>query len=309
MEDPGYVARLESADADELARVITSAAGDEEITLREYLGDDRFDHMRELALRSAGVALAAAEQRGNVVVTHGIMGSSLAAKRRIGGFGPIWIDPLELVFGRLDRLRLSEDGSSGYRPEYDVRATGILKLFYGEMILSLRRNWNVYSYWFDWRKELNTSARELEVQIDANFGRDSPCTSSLTRWEVSWSARSSRTTHKGGRRCALSRPFNTTNHQTGRPPYLPPPEWSGFSLALAGGPDLHRTSVLWRSRTFGGARPLGFHPLGPSFSPPRRPRYLVRLPPLLPGSGKPAPRLTNRERGAPAGSSRCRPDR
>jgi pimeloyl-ACP methyl ester carboxylesterase len=174
MDDPGYVARLESADADELARVITSAAGDGEITLREYLGDDRFDHMRELALRSTGVALAAAEERGNVVVIHGVMGSSLAAKRRIGGFGPIWVDPLELVFGRLDRLRLSEDGSSGYRPEYDVRATGILKLFYGEMILSLRSNWNVYSYWFDWRKELNTSARELEVQIDANFGHDSP---------------------------------------------------------------------------------------------------------------------------------------
>ena len=183
MEDPGYVARLESVDADELARVITSAAGDEEITLREYLGDDRFDHMRELALRSAGVALAAAEQRGNVVVTHGIMGSSLAAKRRIGGFGPIWIDPLELVFGRLDRLRLSEDGSSGYRPEHDVRATGILKLFHGEMILSLRRNWNVYSYWFDWRKELNTSARELEVHQEppTKVGEDVPCPGTTIR--------------------------------------------------------------------------------------------------------------------------------
>lgn len=220
MDDPGYVARLESADADELARVITSAAADEESTLREYLGDDRFDHMRELALRSSGVALAAAEKRGNVVVTHGIMGSSLAAKRRIGGFDPIWIDPLELVFGRLDRLRLSEDGSSGYRPEYDIRATGILKLFYGEMILSLRSNWNVYSYWFDWRKDLNTSARELEAQIDANFGNDSPVhivahsmggllartfiKNHPERWEKMWDTESSG--RSGGRLIMLGTP-------------------------------------------------------------------------------------------------------
>jgi hypothetical protein len=67
MDEPAYVARLESADADELARVITSAAGDEERVLREYLGDDRFHYMRELALRSTGVTVQAAE-RGNVVV-------------------------------------------------------------------------------------------------------------------------------------------------------------------------------------------------------------------------------------------------
>src|SRR5215212_2310446 len=173
MDEPAYVARLESADADELARVITSAAGDEERVLREYLGDDRFHYMRELALRSTGVTLQAAE-RGNVIVTHGIMGSSLSARRRIGGLDLIWIDLLELVFGRLDRLRLNEDGSGGYLPEYDVRASGILKLFYGELILSLRSNWNVYTFCFDWRKDLNTSARELEAQIDANFGHDAP---------------------------------------------------------------------------------------------------------------------------------------
>jgi pimeloyl-ACP methyl ester carboxylesterase len=175
MDERSYIARVESADANELAGLMTTAAGEEETVLREYLGEERFEYMRELALqRQTGVATQAAAERGNVVVTHGIMGSSLSAVGRAGGLDLIWIDLLNLVFGRLDRLRLNSAGSGGYRPEYDVRATGILKRFYGEMVLSLRSNWNVYTFYFDWRKDLSTSAHELKAQIDGHFGPDAP---------------------------------------------------------------------------------------------------------------------------------------
>src|SRR5215203_5903630 len=65
-------------------------------------------------------------------------------------------------------------GRTRYDPGYDVRATGMLLFVYWKQILSLRRNWNVYPFWFDWRKDLNVSADELRTHIDTKIGEDAP---------------------------------------------------------------------------------------------------------------------------------------
>ena len=76
-----------------------------------------------------------------------------------------------LVRGWISRLLLGDDGLKG---EYDVRATGIMKKYYGELILTLNERWNTRAFWYDWRKDLNVAADELNAQIGSWFGDNTP---------------------------------------------------------------------------------------------------------------------------------------
>ncbi len=82
----------------------------------------------------------------------------------------IWVNPLRLVAGQLARFRLDDEG----RSEFDVRASGILKLFYGELMLWLSGNWNVQTFWFDWRMDLRHSAAALEERLRTWFPDGAP---------------------------------------------------------------------------------------------------------------------------------------
>ena len=65
---------------------------------------------------------------------------------------------MRIAMGRFSWLKLNENGNSG---EYDVRATGVMKRQYGELMLALAENWNVRTFAFDWRKDINLAAVEL----------------------------------------------------------------------------------------------------------------------------------------------------
>ena len=114
----------------------------------------------------------ATRTKGNVIVIPGIMGSEMTAVDRRGSGDPIWLDMLKIMAGRLDRFQLADDGLGSFDPQYDVRPSGILKRYYGELLLSLSRSWNVRAYWFDWRKDINLAADELATQISGWFGAD-----------------------------------------------------------------------------------------------------------------------------------------
>jgi hypothetical protein len=174
VDERAIITRVESADADELARLLAAPTEEEERALRKYLGDEHLEELRHLAQEQTVLTEAIAETRGNVVVIPGIMGSTLSAVAERGSLDRIWLDPLYLAVRRLDVLRLSDDGRTGYEPGYDVRATGMLPLVYWRQILSLRRHWNVYPFWFDWRKDLNVTADELRMHIDTKIGEDAP---------------------------------------------------------------------------------------------------------------------------------------
>jgi triacylglycerol esterase/lipase EstA (alpha/beta hydrolase family) len=107
------------------------------------------------------------------VVIPGIMGSTLSASGG-GGLDHVWLNPLYLALRRLDVLRLREDGRTGSQPGYEVTASGLIPFVYWRQILSLRRNWNVYPFPFDWRKDLADSADELSAHIDMVIGEDAP---------------------------------------------------------------------------------------------------------------------------------------
>ena len=144
-DERAYVARLESADAGELAGMLSRPSVEEEKTLRVYLGDTRYERMHALALRR-NVRRAMNRPRGNVVVIPGIMGSELTTVDRRGDLDHVWVQIPRLVAGRLARLRLDEKGLAEHDPNYDVRATGVLKKYYGELPLSLSEHWNVRAF-------------------------------------------------------------------------------------------------------------------------------------------------------------------
>jgi pimeloyl-ACP methyl ester carboxylesterase len=173
-DERAYIASLESADPQELAGMLARPTAEQEKTLRVYLGDERYQRMHDLALRRNNTRRVANVPRGDVVVIPGIMGSELAAVDREGAQDHIWVQVYRLITGRLDRLRLNAAGLGEYNPDYDVRATGILKRYYGELLLSLSENWRVRAFWFDWRKDLNVSADELRAQLSGWFAEDAP---------------------------------------------------------------------------------------------------------------------------------------
>ena len=55
-----------------------------------------------------------------------------------------------------------------------IQATGILKRYYGELLLSLTQGWNAQAFWFDWRLDINTAADELATRIQEWFGDHEP---------------------------------------------------------------------------------------------------------------------------------------
>ncbi len=173
-DERAYITRLESADTPELASMLARPTAEEEKTLRVYLGDDRYQRMHDMALKRTSTRRAAAEPRGNVVVIPGIMGSELVSVDRGGDQDHIWVHVYRLITGGLERLRLNAAGLEDHDPAYDVRATGILKRYYGELLLSLSESWRVRAFWFDWRKDLNVSADELKARLSGWFADDAP---------------------------------------------------------------------------------------------------------------------------------------
>jgi pimeloyl-ACP methyl ester carboxylesterase len=177
--EKAFIAQVEAADTKELAELLRHPTREEEEALRTHLGVERYQRMHSMALRrnvSRSRARSGGQnpEKGNVVVIHGIMGGELTATDRKGSSDQIWVKALKIMNGWLGRLRLGDDGRSEYDESYDVRATGIMKRYYGELLLSLSESWNVRAFWFDWRKDLRLAATELEGQIDGWFKDGEP---------------------------------------------------------------------------------------------------------------------------------------
>ena len=168
-----FIARVEAANTDELVEVLARPSAQEERALRVYLGERRYQSMHNLALKQTA-SRGVRRPQGRVVVIHGIMGGELSAIDSAGDKDQIWIKAISILSGRLDLLRLADDGLSGFNPAYDLHASGILKRTYGDLLLKLSLNWDTRAFWFDWRKDLNIAADELAAKITGWFGEDTP---------------------------------------------------------------------------------------------------------------------------------------
>lgn len=162
MNDREILARLEAASPAELDRLLRRPSAEEARVHRLYFGEARYDALRRRTLATRGATRAA--KRGNVVILHGIMGGELTLREQ-GSDKGIWLHVPRLVFGAVEKLRM-DCGKS----VYDIRATGILKKWYAEQILELGYDWEVQTYWYDWRRDLDALADDLHARIGGWFG-------------------------------------------------------------------------------------------------------------------------------------------
>ena len=171
-DEPAFIARVESANTDEFSDLLRQPTKLQERALRAYFGDGRYQRLHSKALRS--FARRGQEPDGNVVVLHGMMGSELSLDSRTTGAVEIWPRITRIMAGALSQLQLSEDGRSGVNAAIDVRATGIMKRHYGELLLALSERWRVRAFWYDWRKDIRLAAAELEAYISSWVADDQP---------------------------------------------------------------------------------------------------------------------------------------
>ncbi len=174
-DERALIARLEAANTDELIQLFLHASSQEEAVLRVYLGDSRYRRMRNLVLRrEMTISESGDDTKGNIVIIPGILGSELTSKDRHGTEERIWLSPRRIVAGHMERLRLDEHGLKESNSDYTIQATGIMKRYYGELMLSLSENWRVQAFWYDWRKDFRLAAAELQASIDSWFPADKP---------------------------------------------------------------------------------------------------------------------------------------
>lgn len=155
IDERQFISRVEAANADEFAQILQKVDAEEERALRAWLGDPAFTRMRNSALNLSAARGAAAPKSGNVVVLHGILGGELSDTSKI------WVNIFELAIGRFANLEM-EAGGNSLKP---ISATGILKKYYGDLLLELAKNWNVRYLPFDWRADIFDSADKLGAAI------------------------------------------------------------------------------------------------------------------------------------------------
>ena len=167
MNERTFLAQLEAASPGELSEILRRPTADEQRVLEIYFGAARLERLRSLALRGQRRGAS----RGNVVVLHGIMGGELTVFPPQKSNQQIWMNVPRIAIGGMGWLRMTPELTS----EFDVRATGMLKKWYSEMLLGLAADqWNVQSFFYDWRVDLAETADALRKQIDAWFGPTAP---------------------------------------------------------------------------------------------------------------------------------------
>jgi hypothetical protein len=102
---------------------------------------------------------------GRVVVIHGIMGGKLATidAGDPGDEDLVWLKYLQLIEGRIERFAL--DANAGpLDPRWRVEPRGLLDE-YMPLVFDLSRQWLVMPVAFDWRLDIDVSAKRLDEEI------------------------------------------------------------------------------------------------------------------------------------------------
>jgi hypothetical protein len=163
------IARLSSADTDELVHLLAHPSLEQEELLRLYLGAERFRRLRGLALRRQAIRRELGDQPlGNVIIVPDLIANELSVDRG-GTREQIWLNARTVTGGHLSCLRLADNGLADANPNPPLRVTGLMKRYYGELILTLAQRWNVQLFAYDWRKSLTLAATQLQARIDECF--------------------------------------------------------------------------------------------------------------------------------------------
>ena len=167
---PG-VQRVQSAvvdgDIDGLRKALATLGQADQDLLRLELGSEAFDRARQTATRGPRGA-----KRGKVLVLPGIMGSLLDVVDKQGDADRIWLNPINLIRGRLEELALTPGGEPA-TPGTHVQTAGLFREFYIPLLIELDTHWQVRPFAYDWRESIDRSAARLEAEVRA-FGNGDP---------------------------------------------------------------------------------------------------------------------------------------
>jgi len=149
----------------------TSRAASDQ-TLREHFGPEKYERLQRLAERVRVARQQRGPLRGNIIFLPGIMGSELSVTEE-GDDDVIWVSFLKLIRGGIAKLRLNKDGTQEANSGLRVQPSGLDKDSYAETILWLKAYWNVEPFAYDWRKDLDQAAANLNALIETKF-KDQP---------------------------------------------------------------------------------------------------------------------------------------
>ena len=168
-----YIAGVEAADADTFAELLLNASDEETAILRTHLGNALHQRLHRLATRQRIARASGNLERGTLIVVPGILGSQLTTTID-GKREHVWMNLSHLVAGHFVHLQLDESGRDEANPRIAVNATGILKRYYGELLLTLAIHWDVHAFWYDWRMDFELIASELHALVARLYGDNEP---------------------------------------------------------------------------------------------------------------------------------------
>jgi pimeloyl-ACP methyl ester carboxylesterase len=146
------------------------AASDQ--AMRDHFGPEKLERLQRLAERVRSARQKREPLRGNIILIPGIMGSELTVTED-GDDDLVWVSFLRLIGGGIKRLQLANDGAQEANSKLLVRPSGLDKDSYAETVLWLKAYWNVESFAYDWRKDLDKAAIDLKSLVEAKF-KDQP---------------------------------------------------------------------------------------------------------------------------------------
>ncbi len=144
----------------------TRVASDQ--TLRDHFGSEKLERLQRLAERARSVRSKREPLRGNIIFIPGIMGSELTVTED-GDDDTVWISFPRLIWGGINKLRLTKDGMREADSARRVQPSGLDKDSYAETILWLKAYWNVEPFAYDWRKDLDQAAGRLKELVETKF--------------------------------------------------------------------------------------------------------------------------------------------
>jgi len=119
---------------------------------------------REAAEIRALMSSPARDTRTCTVLLPGIMGSLLSSVRGIGAL--LWLNPAVILDGYINLLNLNEEGTADASPDVDIVPSGIEKLTYFRIVVTLARESRLFEFPYDWRRALEFNARVLRDSIE-----------------------------------------------------------------------------------------------------------------------------------------------
>ncbi len=146
---------LAAGDMDALRAALASLDEEERRVLEARLGPEAVRRVQTRAQRRRR-----ARSRGRVVVIHGIMGAQLDVVGAGGDADLVWVSYWQLLRGRISDLTVDGAGAS-------VNRVSLAGLFpeYLPMVTQLSEEWDVLPFAYDWRLDIDGSARALAGRI------------------------------------------------------------------------------------------------------------------------------------------------